>query len=213
MNHIAERRAIVAHAQAAIAAGLSTGTSGNLSVRVDDGVLITPSGVDPAEMTPDQICLVPIDGGDPDGPLRPSSEVPMHLAVYRSTDAAAIVHTHPEYATAISITYDELPAVHYTINGLGGPVRVAPYATFGTEELATHLLEALQGRTGALLQNHGMVTCGASIRQAFERSVLLEWLAALYWRSLQAGSPRILSGAELTAVREQSRRLRYGSRR
>lgn len=213
MNHAAERRAIVEHARAAITAGLSTGTSGNLSVRVDDDVLITPSGIDPAAMTPDQICLVPIEGGEPTGPLRPSSEVPMHLAVYRSTDAAAIVHTHPEYATAISITHDELPAVHYTINGLGGPVRVAPYATFGTEELAGHLLAALDGRTGALLQNHGMVTCGASIHQAFERSVLLEWLAALYWRSLQIGSPRILSTTELAAVREQSRRLRYGSQR
>lgn len=140
MNHPVERREIVAYARAAIAAGLSTGTSGNLSVRVADGVLITPSGIDPEELTPEQICLVPIDGGEPSGPLRPSSEVPMHLAVYRSTDAAAIVHTHPEYATAISITHDELPAVHYTINGLGGPVRVAPYATFGTEELARHLL-------------------------------------------------------------------------
>lgn len=213
MNHTEERRAIVGYARAAIAAGLSTGTSGNLSVRVDDGVLITPSGIDPADMAPDQICLVPIDGGEAVGPLRPSSEVPMHLAVYRSTDAAAIVHTHPEYATAISVTHDELPAVHYTINGLGGPVRVAPFATFGTEELARNLERALEGRTGALLQNHGMVTCGASIRQAFERSVLLEWLAALYWRSLQVGSPRILSEAELSAVREQSARLRYGSQR
>ena len=213
MNHAAERRAIVAHAQAAIAAGLSTGTSGNLSVRVDDGVLITPSGVDPAEMAPEQICLVPSDGGEPIGPLRPSSEVPMHMAVYRSTDAAAIVHTHPEFATAISLTHDELPAVHYTINGLGGPVRVAPYATFGTDELAQNITEALEGRSGALLQNHGMVTCGASIRQAFERSVLLEWLAALYWRALQIGTPRILSDTELDAVREQSHRLRYGSQR
>ncbi|MEO6653012.1 MAG: class II aldolase/adducin family protein [Ilumatobacteraceae bacterium] len=211
MNRAAERDAIVAHAQAAIDAGLSTGTSGNLSVRVDDGVLITPSGVHPAEMTPDQICLVPVDGGEPDGPLRPSSEVPMHLAVYRATDAGAVVHTHPRYATAISLTHDELPAVHYTINGLGGPVRVAPYATFGTEELAAHIAQALDGRSGALLQNHGMITYGATIRQAFERSVLLEWLAALYWRSLQIGTPKILSDAELEAVREQARRLRYGA--
>lgn len=213
MNHDAERQAIVDCSLAMIDSGLSTGTSGNVSIRVDDGVLITPSGIDPAAMTPDQICLVPLDGGESTGPWRPSSEVPMHLAVYRATDARAIVHTHPEYATAISLTHDELPAIHYTINGLGGPVRVAPYATFGTDELATGLVEALDGRSGVLMQNHGMLTYGASIRQAFERSVLLEWLAALFWRSLQVGTPKVLSADELQAVREQSTRLRYGSQR
>ena len=211
MKHAAERNAIVEYARAAIADGLSTGTSGNLSVRVDDGVLITPSGVDPADMSADDVCLVSMEGVVLAGERRPSSEVPMHLAVYSGTDAAAIVHTHPPFATTISLTHDELPAVHYTINGLGGPVRVAPYATFGTDELARNISVALDGRSGAILQNHGMITHGSSLRHAYERSVLLEWLCTLFWRSLQVGSPKILTDDELSEVREQSRRLRYGS--
>ncbi len=211
MNHRDERSALVEHANTAITDGLSSGTSGNMSVRAGDGILITPSGVAPAEMTADDICHVSMDGIVAPGPRRPSSEVPMHLAVYRDSDALAVVHTHPPYATTISLTHDELPAVHYTINGLGGPVRVAPYATFGTDELAEHIATALDGRTGAILQNHGMITHGASLRQAYERSVLLEWLATLFWRSLQVGTPKILTDRELGDVREQSRRLRYGS--
>ncbi|MEO6570724.1 MAG: class II aldolase/adducin family protein [Ilumatobacteraceae bacterium] len=211
MNHASERTAIVDHAQAAIEAGLSTGTSGNLSVRVDDGVLITPSGLDPAEMTPADVCLVSMEGVVMAGDRRPSSEVPMHLAVYEDTGAVAVVHTHPPFATAISLTHDELPAVHYTINGLGGPVRVAPYATFGTDELAGNIRVALEGRSGAILQNHGMITYGTSLRQAYERSVLLEWLSTLFWRSLQIGTPKILTIDELAAVRAQSQRLRYGT--
>ena len=137
----------------------------------------------------------------------------MHLAVYRHTDAAAVVHTHSPFATALSLVLDELPAVHYTINGLGGPVRVAPYATFGSAQLATHLAAALHERNAAILQNHGTVAIGVTLRQAYERAVLLEWLSELYWRARQIGEPRILSQPELDAVRDQATRLRYGSQR
>lgn len=213
MEHRDERQQLVAFGRRCAAEGLSTGTSGNLSVRVDEGILITPSGRDPLDTEPDDICLVGLDGAQIGGALRPSSEVPMHLAVYRSTDARAVVHTHPPMATTVSLTHDELPAVHYTINGLGGPVRVAPYATFGTDALAGHIAAALDGRSGAIMQNHGAITVGSTIGQAYERSVLLEWLCGLFWRSLQIGSPRILSAAELSEVREQSSRLRYGASR
>lgn len=197
----------------AAATGLSIGTSGNLSVRVDAGVLITPSGRDVDNLEPADICLVDVDGRQLAGELRPSSEVPMHLAVYRSSDAKAVVHTHSPYATALSITLNELPAVHYTINGLGGPVRVAPYATFGTPELAANIATALTDRSAAILQNHGTIATGASLRQAFDRAELLEWLATLHWRALQVGGPKILTDDELSDVREQSARLRYGSQR
>lgn len=202
---------LVAHQLAAFEAGLSTGTSGNLSVRVGEDVLITPSGLDPRATGPDDLCLVALDATVVDGSRRPSSEVPMHLAIYEATDARAVVHTHSAYATAISLTHDELPAVHYNINSLGGPVRVAPYATFGTPELAANIADALDGRSGAILANHGAVTIGATLREAYERSLLLEWLCTLFWRSLQVGTPRLLTAEQLQAVRDQAARLRYGA--
>ena len=213
MDHAAQRTELVEMTRRVSATGLSIGTSGNLSVRVEGGVLITPSGRDVDDLEPADICLVDVDGRQVAGELRPSSEVPMHLAVYRSSDAKAVVHTHSPYATALSITLNELPAVHYTINGLGGPVRVAPYATFGTPELAANIATALTDRNAAILQNHGTIATGASLRQAFERVELLEWLATLHWRALQVGSPKMLTQDELTDVREQSARLRYESRR
>jgi len=213
MDHPQQREELVAFSRLASSSGLSVGTSGNLSIRVDDGVLITPSGRDPEGTEAGDICLMDLDGNQIGGDLRPSSEVPMHLAVYRTSDASAVVHTHAPYATTLSLTIDELPAVHYTINGLGGPVRVAPYATFGTPQLAENIAAALVGRSAAILQNHGAITTGASVRQAFDRAVLLEWLCTLYWRALQVGTPKILTESELAEVRDQAARLRYGSKR
>jgi L-fuculose-phosphate aldolase len=211
VEHRRERDELVEYQLAAFRAGLSPGTSGNLSVRVGDVVLITPSGLDPRATRAADLCAVSLTGDQLDGARRPSSEVPMHLAVYAATDARAIVHTHSEYATAISLTHDELPAVHYNINELGGPVRVAPYATFGTPELAGAATAALDGRSGAILQNHGAVTLGATLREAYERTLLLEWLCAVFWRSLQIGSPRLLTVDELRAVRDQAARIDDGS--
>lgn len=213
MAHDRERAEIVEFGRRSASEGLSVGTSGNLSIRVAEGVLITPSGRDPFVTEPSDICLVSMDGDVLSGDLRPSSEVPMHLAVYRSSDASAVVHTHSAYATTLSLTHHELPAVHYTINGLGGPVRVAGYATFGTAELAANIAEALVDRSAAILQNHGAITHGSSLRQAYDRSVLLEWLCTLYWRSLQIGAPNILTAEQLDEVRAQSARLRYGAAR
>ncbi len=211
MQHQAERELIVELARRASTEGLSPGTSGNLSIRVDEGVLITPSGRPPERTAPGDICLVDLDGTVLAGELRPSSEVPMHLAVYASTDARAVVHTHSSMATAVSLTHMELPAVHYTINGLGGaPVRVAPYATFGTPELAANIAAALDGRSAAIMQNHGSIAFGASLGQAYDRAVLLEWLCTLFFNARQLGTPRILTEDELVAVREQANRLRYG---
>lgn len=214
MNDDAAHRAeLVALARRASTEGLSSGTSGNLSVRIDDSVLITPSSLDPDDTEPADICVVDLAGQQVAGERRPSSEVPMHLAVYRTTSATAVVHTHSPFATALSVTIDELPAVHYNIATLGGPVRVAPYATFGSEELAANIATALDGRVAAILQNHGTIAVGRTLRQAFDRAVMLEWLCALYWRALQVGTPRILTEVDLDAVRAQSQRLRYGGAR
>lgn len=211
MRHRAARELVVELNRRCVTDGLSTGTSGNLSVRVPEGILITPSGRAPRRTEPDDICLVDLDGVQLAGELPPSSEVPMHLAVYAATDAIAVVHTHAPMATAVSLTHDELPAVHYAIDDLGGPVRVAPYATFGTPELATNIAAALDGRTAAIMQNHGAITVGRTLEQAYERSMLLEWLCTLFFHAVQLGTPRVLSDGELREVREQMARLRYGS--
>jgi L-fuculose-phosphate aldolase len=188
---------------------LCIGTSGNLSVRVGDRVFITPSSVPAAQMAADQIAETDLDGAIVDASARPSTELPFHTAIYNATNASAVVHTHSMFATALSTTHTELPAIHYMINVVGGPVRVVPYCTFGTKELADRICAGIENRTAALIQNHGTVAYGATLAEAYSRAQLLEWLCELYWRARQVGSPRILTEAELAEVREQAQRLRY----
>jgi L-fuculose-phosphate aldolase len=171
--------------------------------------LITPSGVPPEELTTGQLAVTDLAGHPQEDGSRPSSELPLHLAVYAATAAAAVVHTHSLFATAVSITCEELPAVHYAIADLGGPVRVVPYRTFGTEELAEAVGAGIAGRTAAIIQNHGTVTFGGSVAEAYERAQALEWLAELYCRARHLGDPRILDEAELAAVNSQMERLGY----
>ena len=141
---------------------------------------------------------------------RPSTETPMHLAVYRATGAAAVVHTHSPFVVALSTVLDELPAVHYAMAGLGGPVRVTRYARFGTAELAGRAVSALAGRTAVILGNHGALAYGATLGQAYDRVRTLEWLARVYWYARLAGTPQTLSDAALTEVSDATRELRYG---
>ncbi len=204
----AERTLIVHHAGLLRPDGLVVGTAGNLSTRTDDLVAITPSSVDYDELDPGLICVVGLDGEIVEAARATSSELPMHLAVYGATDAAAIVHTHAPYATTLATVVEELPAIHYLIAELGGPVRVAPYATFGTDELAGGVVDALDGRSAVLLGSHGTLTIGESLEQAYWRSVLLEWLAALYYRATQLGEPRLLPIEEIERVADRLRAIR-----
>jgi L-fuculose-phosphate aldolase len=191
---------------------LVVGSAGNISMRFGDTILMTPSGVNYEDITAASISVLDTDGSRLEGTGRRSSEWPMHRQVYELTDAGAIVHTHSPFVTAISTVCDEIPAVHYSVLRLGGPnVRVAPYTTFGSDGLAQLAAEALADRTGALLQNHGAIVYGATLAEAYDRALLLEWLAEVYWRGLQVGSPRILDAAELAQVREASRRHSYQS--
>ncbi|MET8559538.1 class II aldolase/adducin family protein [Streptomyces flaveolus] len=204
---------LVATARRTVADGLVVGTSGNVSARVGDLVLVTPSGVPYDRLTPDDITGVDLTGRQVLGTLVPTSELPMHLAVYRTTDARAVVHTHAVHATAVSTLVPELPPVHYMTVALGGPVRVAPYATYGTAELAEHMLRALAGRSGCLLRNHGTITYGATLDQAYDRTAQLEWMCRLWLTasSVPGLTPSLLTEAQLAEVGERLKG--YGQRR
>ncbi|MEV6985151.1 class II aldolase/adducin family protein [Sphaerisporangium sp. NPDC051017] len=180
--------------------GLVLGTSGNVSVRAGDLVAVTPGGVALDELTPADCPVLDLSGEMVEGSRAPSSEVPMHLAIYESTGTAAVVHTHSRYAVVVSTTMTELPPIHYNALLLGGAVRVAPYATYGTPELAAHVREALTGRQAALMQNHGAVALGGDLTQALEGARLLEWLCAVYVQAKMIGEPRVLSEEELIGV-------------
>ncbi|MBC9711853.1 class II aldolase/adducin family protein [Streptomyces sp. TRM66268-LWL] len=196
---------LVATARRTADEGLVVGTSGNVSVRVGDLVLVTPSGVPYERLRPQDAIAVDLDGRQTLGELAPTSELPLHLAVYRSTDARAVVHTHAVHATAVSTLVDELPPIHYMTAALGGVVRVAPYALYGSAELAENMLVALRDRTGCLLQNHGTVTYGATLTQAYDRTAQLEWMSHLWLtaNSLPGRAPRLLSEGELLEVGEK----------
>jgi L-fuculose-phosphate aldolase len=212
----AARAQLVSYSNLLLADGLAVGSAGNLSVRAGDVVAITPSGIPYAELRPADVCLVTLDGtqlaGQNEPPETPSSETPMHLAVYAATDAAAVVHTHSPEVIALSAVRPELPAIHYAITELGGPVRVAPYVRFGSAELAAAAIEALSGRTAVILRNHGALTYGRDLAQAYDRAMLLEWLARTYRLALSYGEPAVLSAAELDQVSAEMQRRRYGER-
>ncbi|MEU0334523.1 class II aldolase/adducin family protein [Streptomyces sp. NPDC006193] len=204
---------VVATARRTVADGLVVGTSGNVSARLDNLVLVTPTGVPYDRLTPDDLTGVDLTGRQVLGALAPTSELPMHLAVYRTTDARAVVHTHAVHATAVSTLVPELPPVHYMTCALGGPVRVAPYAAYGTDELAGHMLRALEGRSGCLLRNHGTLTYGATLDQAYDRTAQLEWMCRVWLTasSVPGLTPTLLTQAQLD---EAGERLKgYGQRR
>ncbi|MFJ2717588.1 class II aldolase/adducin family protein [Streptomyces sp. NPDC087437] len=200
-------RALVATARRTVSDGLVVGTSGNVSVRVGDTVLVTPSGVPYDRLTDDDVTGVGLDGRQTLGTLVPTSELPMHLVVYRSTEAGAVVHTHAVHATAVSTLVTELPLIHYMAGALGGPVRVAPYATYGTEELAGNMLRALDGRTGCLLRNHGTVTYGTTLEQAYDRTAQLEWMCRVWLAasSVPGLTPALLTPEQLAEAGERLR--------
>lgn len=203
---------LVTTARRTVTDGLVVGTSGNVSVRVGDTVLVTPSGVPYDRLAPGDVTGVDLTGRQVLGDLVPTSELPMHLAVYRATGAGAVVHTHAVHATAVSTLVAELPLVHYMAGALGGPVRVAPYATYGTEELAAHTLRALADRTGCLLQNHGTLTYGATLDQAYDRTAQLEWMCRL-WLTASAVPGRTPTLLTPEQVEQAAERLRgYGQR-
>ena len=207
----AEREAVADACRRLAAEGLVIGTAGNVSVRADDLVVTSPTGGVFAKLEPEDMTVVDLDGEMVEGERGPTSELGLHLALYaREAGCGAVVHTHAPMATALSCVLDELPAVHYQMLSFGGPVRVAPYATFGTEELHDKVVAALQGRTAALMRNHGAIAWAADAGGAVELSLLLEWACTLYWRARAIGSPSTLDEDDLAEVIAQAQRTGYG---
>ena len=207
-----DARAEVAQAARRLAAeGLLIGTAGNVSAREGDLVAVTGTGVVLACCSAEDVTVVDTDGRVVEGSLLPTSELDLHLGVYADTGAAAVVHTHAPYSTALACVLDELPVLHYQQLLLGGAVRVAPYATFGTPQLAARVRDALLDRQAALMANHGSVAIGASLAQAVDHALLLEWLAQLHHRASALGTPRRLTEDQQAAVIEAAVRRSYGT--
>lgn len=202
--HGALREAMVATARRMNTSGLNQGTSGNLSQRVEGGFLLTPSGMNYETMTPEDLVLMRFDGTH-EGPRKPSSEWRLHhdILVARP-EVGAVLHSHSMFSTTLACLRRGIPAFHYMVSAAGGTdVRCAEYATFGTPELARHMMVALEGRKACLLANHGLVAVGADLPAAYKLAVEVETLAAMYWRALQVGEPVLLDDAEMARVFEQ----------
>ncbi|MFR9731731.1 class II aldolase/adducin family protein [Saccharopolyspora sp. MS10] len=195
---LAEQRAeVIRTAHKMVADGLVVGTSGNISLRCGELVAVTPTGVDYEALAVPDVPVVRLDGTVVDGELPPTSELPMHLTAYRDHAALAVVHAHSLHATALSLLRDDVPPVHYQLAELGGVVRVADYATFGTDELAANMSVALRDRAACVLRNHGTVAIGGTLAGAYNRARQLEWLCELWLTARRAGEPRLLDAAEL----------------
>ncbi|MDQ1361112.1 MAG: L-fuculose-phosphate aldolase [Acidimicrobiaceae bacterium] len=206
-----EREAVASASRHLAQRGLVIGTAGNISARKGDHVAVTPTGADLATVTAEMVTVIDLEGAVVDGDLAPTSEVPLHTGIYADTNALAITHAHAMASTALSCTHDELLALHYSCLGLGGTPRTAAYATFGSQELADNVIEALKGRNAAMMQNHGSVAYGTTMEQAIERLELLEWLAELYWRASSLGTPRVLTDKDFEAIIMSAMERGYGT--
>ena len=202
-----EREALVAACRQMNALGINQGTSGNISVRAGDIMLISPSATPYHLLQARDVAKMPLQGeyGSWQGRLKPSTEWRFHLDIMRSrADAGAIVHAHPPYCTSLAIARKPIPACHYMMAAFGGTdVRCTPYATFGTRELSDHALHALDGRNACLLANHGMIVVGGTLDKAMWLAVELETIARQYVLSLLIGGPVVLSAADIEATAAQ----------
>lgn len=208
-----ERDRVAAASRRLAERGLVLGTAGNVSERAGELVAITPTGAVLKSVSAEDVSVIDLDGSRVAGRLAPTSELELHLGVYRRYGVGAVVHTHAPVGTALSCVLDELPAVHYQMLALGGAVRVAPYRTFGTPELAESTLDALEGKSAALMANHGTITHGPDLDVAVEGSLLLEWACELYWRAAVIGTPRALGQEELMDVANAIATRGYGAPR
>ncbi len=212
MTHAEASQQLLTCARKLNASGLNRGTSGNLSVRVPGGFLLTPSGMDYDGLVESDLCALDADGAPVSGARKPSSEWRIHADLFRlRPEVNGIVHAHPMFSTSLAILRRDLPAVHYMIGVAGGPtVRCAQYATFGTPELSAFVQQALEGRKAALMANHGLIAVGETLAEAFKVAREIESVAEQYWRALQVGTPIILDDEEMARVVEKLRTYGQG---
>jgi len=198
---------------ALLTARLGTGSSGNVSSRIADGMLITPTGASPENMQPDQLVSMSLNGKVDQGQLLPSSEWHMHAAVYKARpDIGAIVHCHSRFATSLACTGRAIPAIHYMIAVTGqAEIPLVPYATFGTEALASSAAQGLAEGRACLLANHGQLAAGEDLDIALRVAVEVEELAAIYWHTLAVGQEQILTTQQMEEVEEAF--VNYGQQR
>jgi L-fuculose-phosphate aldolase len=191
--------------------GLSAGTAGNISLRYGENMLISPTGADGATISAEDFVLTTMDGEALSGGI-PSSEWALHGGIYRAGKGNAVVHAHPDHCVALSCLREPIPAFHYMIASFGGDhVPCAPYAPFGTLELAEGVVASMAGITACLMANHGMVCVAESLAGAYRKAVKLEMLARQYWLARSLAPPVLLNAAEMAIVSEQYRW--YGSSR
>ncbi len=203
MKHLALRKELIETARAINALGINRGTAGNLSVRVEGGLLVTPSGVPYEECTPEDVVEMDMEGCHSSA-RRPSTEWRFHRDVMIARpEVEAIVHTHSTFAAVLSCLGRSIPAFHYMVGIVGGKdIRCAPYATSGTPALSEAIIAALEDRRACLLAHHGMLCIGSTLKRALAMAVQVESLAEQYWRVLQLGEPRILDDAEMDVIIE-----------
>ena len=207
------RQQLVAVARRMNGTGLNQGTSGNLSVRIEEGILVTPSSLPYEQMEVGDLVALDLSGQPlKEQQRRPSSEWRLHADVLSCRpEAMAVLHCHPIHATALACHDRGIPAFHYMVAVAGGDeIRCAPYATFGTKELSDNVVNALAQRNACLLARHGMVTLGKDLESALRVAVEVETLARMYLQALQLGEPPLLSMQQMQAVHAQFRGLHYG---
>jgi len=201
-NDLESRQQVVAALQYLVQAGLTSGTSGNVSVRTADGMLITPTGMQPKDLQPQHIVYMQLDGRVGDDQLTPSSEWHMHADVYSNKPGLdAVVHCHSNYATILACAHKSIPAQHYMIAATGSyEIPLAEYATFGSQELSNAAVAALSTSLACLLANHGQLATGFDLDGAVKLAELVEELAHWHWGALAIGGPKLLSQQQMDDV-------------
>ena len=207
------RREVVSAARRLSAWGLNVGTAGNVGLRVDGGLLVTPSGVPAGDLREEDVVALDADGVPQPGQLVPTSEWRLHMAVLAARpDVVGVVHTHSPEATAAACVARPLPAIHYVVARVGrSTVPCVPYATYGSEELAANVVDALGDGMACLMANHGLLTVGPTLESAVALAADVEWLAGVWRRASASGQPVVLPDDEIARVAERFKTYGQGS--